>query len=137
MDTLAQQEGESRRMRAPKFLLQPLVPAFAATTMLLENLPILAAHHLSYSEGCRGPRLGAGGLGAEARAKWGSHRGRRAPRETPAGARREASLGGTEVGSRAEPKGGAGGESGANRGGTQTQTDAKEVRRKEPDCQPD
>lgn len=45
--------------------------------------------------------------------------------------------GGTEVGSRAEPKAGAGGERGANRGGTRTQTDAKEVRRKEPDCQPD
>lgn len=40
------------------------------------------------------------------------------------------------MGSRAERKAGAGGERGANRGGTQTQTDAKEVRRKELDCQP-
>lgn len=47
MDTLAQQEGESQRMRSPKFLVQPLVPAFAPTKMLLQNLPILATLHLS------------------------------------------------------------------------------------------
>lgn len=131
METPAQARGGvdlGERETSPKFLLQPLVPAFAFTIRLLRDLKASLFWLLSISptlkdarDGgwARGPTLGQSGV----------LRGRRAPQQTPAGARGKA--GG--VARRAKDRGR--GESGGNGGGMRTPTEAKEARRKEPDCQ--
>lgn len=88
-----QEEGGSRRMREIKISTAASSSAFPLTTRFLRDLKASLFRLLPISPTLKDAGDGGWARGAYAKAKPGSERGRRAPRQTPSGARAQASVG--------------------------------------------